>query len=87
MRLNDHFWRFTSLILLMLLALRKPKLKGSFLKPIEEELDSWFDLGVTPNPFLLIVLHSHFLPTPHFSQAPPRSFFTDLYSPPLLGSI
>lgn len=83
----DHFCLFPSLILLMLLAFRKPRLKGSFLNPIEDEFESWFDLGVTPRPFRFIVLHSHFLPVPHFSHATPLSFFTDLYSAPLLGSI
>lgn len=71
----------------MLLALRKPKLNGSFLKPIEEELDNWLDFGVTPRPLRLIVLHSHRFPTPHLSQGAPLSFFADLYSAPLLGSI
>ena len=41
-------------------------LKGSFLNPLDEELESWLDFGVTPNPLRLIVLQSHFLPFPHF---------------------
>lgn len=80
-----HFCLFTSLILLKLFAFRNPKLKGSFLKPIEDEFESWFDFGVTPLRF--IVLHSHFFPTPHFSHWGPLSFFTDLYSAPFLVSI
>ena len=52
-----HFCFPASLILLRLFAFRKPKLNGSFLNPKDEELDNWFDLGVTPNPFLFIVLH------------------------------